>query len=128
MTVVHPLLSQPIVEHFLGLSAFDLTEARRDRALVRRAYAGRLPATLLERRGKGCVTAYYGRMIARSLPFLRAYLLDSILAAKGVFARDRLEAVLDEHFLMQTNAYAEIFCALFAERWARGWEAIIASG
>ena len=128
MTVVHPLLSQPIVEHFLGLSAFDLTEARRDRALVRRAYAGRLPATLLERRGKGCVTAYYGRMIARSLPFLRAYLLDSILAAKGVFARDRLEAVLDEHFLMQTNAYAKIFCALFAERWARGWEAIIASG
>ncbi|QJU60279.1 hypothetical protein HL653_23345 [Sphingomonas sp. AP4-R1] len=127
MTVVHPLLSQPIVEHALALSALDLTQARRDRALIREAYAHRLPAILVDRRGKGSITAYYGRMLARSVDVLRAYLLDGVLMGNGILDRAAVERVLDEDAIMLTNVYAEIFAMLFAERWARGWLSIIAS-
>jgi asparagine synthase (glutamine-hydrolysing) len=128
MTTIHPLFSQPIVERVLGLSALELTCATRDRALIRKAYARRLPELLLERPNKGCVSATYGRMLAASLPFLRDYLLGGMLAAEGILDRPALKAALTAEILMQQNIYAEIYVALFMERWVRGWTARMLPG
>jgi len=127
MRVVHPLMSQPLLEQILPIPTIDLTEGRRDRALVRRAYRSRLPELLIDRRGKGCLTAFYGRMLAMSAPFLRAYLLDGVLAENGLLQTDRLDALLDADTLMRTNAYTEIIVILVMERWARDWSARIAA-
>ncbi|UAK25469.1 asparagine synthase-related protein [Sphingomonas nostoxanthinifaciens] len=124
MRIVHPLLSQPLLEHILPLSALALTEGKRDRALIRAAYAGRLPATLLERRGKGSVTSYYGRMLAASADFLRSYFHDGLLSRNHLLDRDALDAVLDPYVLMQHNRYTEILVLVLMERWARGFEAL----
>lgn len=121
MTVVHPLLSQPLLEHVLPIPALDLTCARRDRAMIRQAYAGRLPDLLLERRGKGCLTPFFGRMLAASVPFLRDYLLGGVLEQHHVLDRPRVAAVLDADHILQTNCYTEIFVALLMEHWARAW-------
>ncbi|SDA36911.1 asparagine synthase-related protein [Sphingomonas sp. NFR15] len=121
MTVLHPLMSQPLLEHVLPLSALDLTQGKRDRAMVRAAYVGRLPPTLLERRGKGCLTPFFGRMLAASTPFLRDYLLGGALVQNGVLDPASAAAVLDPDHLMQTNSYTEIFVALLMEHWARAW-------
>jgi asparagine synthase (glutamine-hydrolysing) len=123
MASIHPLVSQPLVERVLALSALELTRATRDRALIRTAYAHRLPPSLIARQSKGCVSATYGRMLASSLPYLRAYLLDGLLAATGVLDRKAVEQLLDVDILMQHNIYAEIYAAIFMERWARGWTA-----
>lgn len=119
--VVHPLMSQPVIEHVLGLSARTLVQGRRDRALVRLAFADQLPASLVHRRGKGSLTAHFGLMLTRSLPVLRDHLLDGALAAAGLIDRRRLEAVLDTDHLTRFDPYAQLFATLLVERWARGW-------
>lgn len=127
MSVRHPLMSQPLLERVLPLSALALTHARRDRAMIRVAYAGRLPPLLLERRGKGCLTPFYGRMLAASTPFLRDYLLGGVLVRQHLLNRAALAAVLDPDILMQSNVYTEIFVVLLLEHWARAWCDRIAS-
>lgn len=127
MTVRHPLMSQPLLEHVLPISALDLTYGKRDRAMIRHAYAGRLPPILLERRGKGCLTPFFGRMLAASIPFLRDYLLGGVLDQHHLLDRDSLETVLDPDHVMRTNCYTEIFVVLLMERWARAWRDRIAA-
>ena len=121
MSVAHPLMSQPLLEHVLPIPAVDLTEASRDRALARRAYAGRLPASVIGRHGKGVLTPYYGRRLAASTGFLRDYLLGGILAERRVIDLGRLEPILDPDHLMHSDHYAELLLAILAERWARVW-------
>ncbi|MCP8893176.1 asparagine synthase-related protein [Sphingomonas faeni] len=121
MTVRHPLMSQPLLEHVLPIPALDLTQGKRDRAMIRQAYAGRLPPILLERRGKGCLTPFFGRMLAASMPFLRDYLIGGVLDRHHVLDRETLAMVLDPEHVMRTNCYTEIFVVLLMERWARAW-------
>ncbi|MGF7151619.1 asparagine synthase (glutamine-hydrolyzing) [Sphingomonas zeicaulis] len=119
--VVHPLMSQPIIEHVLGLHARTLVQGRRDRALARSAFAKELPQSLIYRRGKGSLTAHFGLMLARSVPFLRNYLLDGALASAGLLDRCRLEVILERDHLTRFDPYAQIFATLLVERWSRGW-------
>lgn len=121
MDVAHPLLSQPLLERVLPIPAIILTDARRDRAMIRATYAGRLPPALLERHGKGLLTAHYGRRLAASTDFLRDYLLGGLLAAERVIVPDRLAPLLDPEHLMRSDHYAGLLLALMAERWARIW-------
>lgn len=121
MTVLHPLMSQPLLEHVLPFSTIDLTQAKRDRAMIRAAYRTRLPPILLERRGKGCLTPFFGRMLVASTLFLRDYLLGGVLVQHQVLDPASTAAVLDPDHLMQTNSYTEIFVALLMEHWARAW-------
>jgi len=122
MTVVHPLLSQPLIEHVLAIDVFRLTEGKRDRALARRAIARLLPDVVTQRAGKGALTHFFGRSLAASTPFLQAYLLEGELAVHGVLDRTRLEPMLDRDFLMQFDCYGAILSALIMERWAREWK------
>lgn len=127
MTVLHPLMSQPLLEHVLPIPALDLTRGKRDRAMIREGYAHRLPQVLLDRRGKGCITPFFGRMLAASVHFLRDYLLGGLLVEQRVLDANRTAMVLDTDYLMQTNSYTEIFVALLIEHWARAWTDRIAA-
>ena len=121
--LIHPLLSQPLVEFCLGIPIDVLTGLRRDRALAREAFASRLPDALLHRRSKGDMTGHYGRWVSTSLPFLRTFLLDGRLAAQGVIDRDRLEAVLTPEQLAWGADYVSILFAAVLEAWVGHWEA-----
>ncbi|MGK2912338.1 MAG: asparagine synthase-related protein [Sphingobium sp.] len=121
MTVIHPLLSQPLVEYALGLSTLVLTQGRRDRALARAAFAHRLPQTLIRRRGKGSLSCFFGRSLAMSVPFLRDRLLGGALAQAGILDLPALERALDRDRLMQVDCYTELLSLLLLEQWARTW-------
>jgi asparagine synthase (glutamine-hydrolysing) len=125
--VVHPLLAQPIVEHCLALPVAALTAGGRGRALVRAAYQARVPRAVLTHRAKGDVTAHYGRALARSLPVLRPWLLDGVLAAQGLLDRSALEAALAPESLIGQGGYADILHLMVMERWARHWSAPMSS-
>ena len=122
LTVLHPLLSQPIVEHVLGISAWDLTGGRRDRLLARQAFTGRLPRDLVRRRGKGALTSHFGRRLARGVPFLRDFLLGGFLAEEGLLDRRTLEQALDPDHLMQFDCYGSLLTMMLVEQWARSWQ------
>lgn len=119
--LIHPLLSQPIVELALSISAADLTEGGRDRGLVRRAYADRLPQALLARRSKGVLSAYYGRMVSTSLPEIRPWLLEGPLVRAGLLDRDRLETRLDPDDLIWRGRYTDVTTAAAIQAWAAHW-------
>lgn len=123
--VVHPLLSQPIVETALVLPVTALTEGFRDRGLARRAFASNLPDVVVNRYGKGALTPYFGQCLVRSLPFLREFLLDGVLAKHDVIARNRLDAALRVAYLMQHDIYPELLWLVLTEHWARGWSALL---
>lgn len=119
----HPLLAQPVVETCLGLTLDQLTLGRRDRALARRAFADRLPAEIVERRSKGEITAYFGRMIADSLGALRPWLLDGALAGLGLLDRPAAERLLTRENLIWRGRYADLLIIIVFERWVRVWSA-----
>lgn len=119
--LIHPLLSQPIVEFMLGLSSVDLTRGGRDRALVREAFAGCLPQQVIGRRSKGVLSTHYERVLAKSLPQVRPFLLDGRLAQAGLVDRSRLEAMLTAEHLLWRGAAAPIMRLAAIEAWTRHW-------
>lgn len=121
----HPLLSQPVVEACLTIPAEQLALGR-DRGLARRAFADRLTPEIAARRSKGDLTAYYGRMIARSLPALRPWLLDGMLCAQGLLDRGCTDKALTAEQLIWRGGYREIMIAATMESWWRTWARRIA--
>lgn len=119
--IIHPLLSQPIVELGLSIPIADLTRGGESRALARAAFRDRLPDVVAERRSKGDVTAYYGRMIARSLEVIRPYLLRGRLAAAGLLAGPVLDAMLREEHLIWRGGYGDLLELIALEAWVRHW-------
>lgn len=119
--ILTPFLFQPIVEHCLAVPVPDLTAGGRERALARRAFAARLPVSVLERREKGEFSAFYHRVIADSLPFLRGYLLDGELAGAGLIDTDRFDRLLTVENLIWHADSAPIMAAATAEAWVRCW-------
>jgi asparagine synthase (glutamine-hydrolysing) len=124
--LLHPLLAQPVVETCLALSARQLTDGRRDRALARAAFRDRLPASVAERRSKGEMTAYYGRRLARGLDAVRPFLLEGRLAAEGIIDRSVLEPMLTVDRLIWRGGVGQIMLAAVFESWVRTWEARLA--
>lgn len=121
--LVHPLLHQPVQEAVLATPVIDLARGGQGRGLARDAFADQLPELVQTRRSKGDLTAYYGRMILRSLPTLRGYLLDGRLAAQGVLDRAEVEALLDPDQLIHVGDYPRLFEILALEAFVRHWEA-----
>lgn len=120
--LVHPLLHQPVQEAVLATPVIDLARGGQGRGLARDAFAEQLPDLVRTRRSKGDLTAYYGRMILRSLPTLRRYLLDGRLADQGVLERAEVEALLDPDQLIHIGDYPRLFEILALEAFVRHWE------
>ena len=124
--LLNPLLSQPVVEHCLGVPSYRLTLGERDRGLARYAFADRLPPAIAERRDKGDLSHFYGQVVRGSAPILSGFLLDGRLVAHGVLDRAALETDLDPaRLLWREGANAPLLAAVL-EAWARHWEGRIA--
>ncbi|WP_433948446.1 asparagine synthase-related protein [Brevundimonas diminuta] len=123
--VLHPLLTQPVMEHALAIPTDLLTRGEgevRDRALARRAFAHRLPDRIGQRRNKGDLTRYYGRINRLSLPLLRSLLLEGRLASHGVIDAAGLDAVLTPERLIWDDRHSRATLPAVVECWARCWE------
>lgn len=122
VSVIHPLLAQPVVEACLALPPAQLTLGRRDRALARRAFGDRLPEAITARRSKGEMTAFYGHLIADGLGILRPWLLDGRLAAMGLIDLDKAGEALTRESLAWRGGYVDIMTTAAIEGWVRAWE------
>ena len=125
--LAHPLLSQPVIELCLAIPATVLSAGETERSYARQAFAERLPPVILDRRSKGDISVFFGRSLAASLEFLRAFLLDGRLAAEGLIDRARLDAALSVEAMVWKDATVEILAAATLEAWVRQWEGWIAS-
>lgn len=91
---IAPLLSQPLVEICLAVPSWLWFDQGRNRALVRSAFAGRLPDTILRRRSKGTPESFVGEIFEAHHPTIRDMLLDGRLIREGLIDRKAVEAAL----------------------------------
>ncbi|GAA0634892.1 asparagine synthase-related protein [Brevundimonas lenta] len=117
---VNPLLSQPVMEAGLAMSTVDLTWGGRDRAAARAAFAAVLPPSILDRRSKGELGAYYGGAVAAHLAFLRDYLLGGALAEAGLIDPG-LEDRLTRDALLWRGGHSQLLSLALTEAWVRRW-------
>lgn len=92
--VVHPLLGQPILEACLAIPSWRWREGGRDRAMARAAFAGRLPAAIIERKVKGTPDPFCGEIVRVKRAELRDRLLDGQLAAHRILDPGAIEEAL----------------------------------
>jgi len=92
--VIHPLLSQPILETCLAVPSWRWREGGRDRSMVRAAFAGRLPAAIVDRKVKGTPDPFCGEIVHAKRAELRAQLLDGQLAAHRILDPGAIEEAL----------------------------------
>jgi asparagine synthase (glutamine-hydrolysing) len=121
--LLHPFLSQPVMEHCLAVPTDILALGERDRGFARQAFSSRLPRLIQERRNKGDLTRYYGRINQLSIPMLRAHLLKGRLAEAGVIDRDEFSAILSDERLIWDGQHNRIMLPAILESWARHWQA-----
>ncbi|QYC11448.1 asparagine synthase-related protein [Brevundimonas nasdae] len=119
--LLHPFLSQPVMEHCIALPADVLAAGGQDRAFARAAFAAILPDIVRQRRNKGDLTRHYGEINRLSLPLLRPLLIEGLLARNGVLDAARLEAELTPERLVWDGDYGRVVLLALLEVWAQAW-------
>lgn len=120
--MVHPLISQPIIELCLQIPSYVLTYGGVDRALLRNAFSDLLPAAITARTVKGGTASFMTELLIANLAFIRRYLLEGILAEHRILDLDRTAATLTEASLIrEKHMLFPVLNALQAEAWLRTW-------
>lgn len=122
--VVHPLISQPIIEQCLKIPTYVLIRGGVNRALVREAFADELPPEIAVRTSKGSTTNYLNRLLVENAEFVREYLLDGILISAHILDKQKLEDQLSEQALIRGSRLFDIFTAVRVETWLRNWAGV----
>ena len=120
--LLFPLLAQPVLELALSVPTPVLAGGNHARPFQRMAFAHRLPPLVRGRRAKGNVSVYLAQMMARSIPFLREYLLGGCLTDAGVLDRSKLDQVLDRDFMIGAAVGNDLVGAIAVEAWVRHWQ------
>src|SRR3546814_6943404 len=80
--MISSLLSQPIVEYFLGIPPWEACEGGVDRSVARRAFAQDLPIAVTARSGKGSPDGFVGHYIDTHRTEIFERLMDGTLDRK----------------------------------------------
>jgi asparagine synthase (glutamine-hydrolysing) len=119
--LIHPLLSQPVVEACLAIPSYRLASGAGDRAFAREVFRDWLPPPVRDRRDKGDATNYYRRAVSENLAWLRAFLLDGTLVAHGFLDGPGIDQALREENLIWSDTSRLVVVYASFEAWARYW-------
>ncbi|NCT81616.1 MAG: hypothetical protein GXC94_00575 [Comamonadaceae bacterium] len=115
--LVHPLLSQPLIELCLALPTFTLTRGGRGRALARHAFVDRMPPEIANRRSKGGTEDHVVAVLQRSLPLVKSVLMEGWLVRKGLLDPASVEAALSGRPSANGASVAEVHACFAMEAW-----------
>ncbi len=88
---IHPLVSQPVLECCLQIPTYILSHGGTDRTIARAAFRNALPPEIAERSSKGAVNQFFYDAIYGNREHIRPFLLDGLLADRGLLDRFELE-------------------------------------
>jgi asparagine synthase (glutamine-hydrolysing) len=124
LDLVHPLISQPVIECCLRIPTYVLARGGVGRALVREAFRDELPPEIATRFSKGGTTNYFNRLLIENVEFLQEYLLDGMLVSARILDKRRLEEQLSEQALIRPRRLIDIYTAVRVETWLRSWAGV----
>lgn len=119
--VLHPLLSQPIVEACLAIPSWEWRAGGIDRAVAREAFAPDLPQAIARRRTKGGPDAFCAQVVDHHRARIRARLLEGRLAGFGLIDRTALEAALRDGRPTTSDENVRILDLVDTEAWLDAW-------
>lgn len=119
--VVHPLVSQPIVELCLAIPTWQQCKGGVDRAIARRAFASALPLELVERRGKGSPQGFAFEIFRHFHAQIRERLLDGQLVQHDILDRVALETALAPAAQHDSSAMLRLSLLVDTEAWISHW-------
>jgi len=117
---IAPLLSQPLVEACLGIPSWLWIKGGRDRSVARAAFGAHVPASLIQRTGKGGPGQFVHSIYSRHRETVIAQLRDGFLARSGVLDMQYLEHPHDPTWRGQADAQ-KLLEFLIAENWCQWW-------
>ncbi len=120
--VEHPILAQPVVELALGLPMEALLSGSDDRILFRRALAGRIPQSIVERHAKGDHSGIYQLGLQANHSAVEELLMEGWLAANQLVRRESLREELSQAAQGHTPNLWPILNAVATELWVRSWK------
>lgn len=118
-----PLLSQPLMEECLKIPTYSLLLDGRKRGLARSAFSELVPTDILNRELKGQTTHHGLGLLDRSLPFMKALLLDGELAQRNLINPQALKPILSRQIPVSDSNFFPLLACLAAEVWVRSWSA-----
>lgn len=121
--IVHPLLSQPVIELCLRIPTYELTRGGRGRALARRSFAHTLPAEVTNRRAKGGMEEFSTTVLMNNRALARSLLLDGQLGRRGLVDLGRVERALADRPVGFHAHVGEIHRLVAIEAWLARWTA-----
>jgi asparagine synthase (glutamine-hydrolysing) len=120
--LVHPLLSQPLIELCLQIPTYILAHGGHPRALARVAFADDLPPEIAQRLTKGAGSGYRSGLIEALRAPLRHYLLGGLLAESGLLDLESLDRALAPTSAPSRHwQIIKLLECLNAEAWLRAW-------
>jgi asparagine synthase (glutamine-hydrolysing) len=122
--VVHPLMSQPLIELCLRLPVYLLSHAGVSRGLARKAFEGRLPDLVRLRMTKGEATRYFVDQLRLNRSLLLDCLMDGELVAHRIVERRDVETFLREDQFLTHPAGRMILVYYAIEAWLRTWKTL----
>ncbi len=121
LPVMHPLLSQPVLERALAIPSWMLAFGSMNRGLARQAFAERLPASIRRRDAKGAATIFYSKAALANLDYLRDLLLGGALSEAGLVDDEVLDTLLTRDGLFHSSISHSLMLLASCEAWLRAW-------
>lgn len=125
--IVHPLLSQPLLELSLRLPVYQLCAHGITRGLARLAFRDVLPDPIRTRLTKGYASGYFSQQIEANLPVIKDALLGGALVQTGLLAPQMIEPVLKSGQHRIDSSGKRLLILYTIESWLRSWQAAWAS-
>ena len=117
--VIHPLLSQPLIELCLKIPVWQLCLGGINRGLARMAFTADLPEQIRRRTTKGEATQYFARQLSRNWETVSAALSDGCLMEAGLLGRDELDRLLADRAMMAPSTFRDLLQLYTLEAWMR---------
>lgn len=125
LAVIHPLVSQPIMECSLRIPTWRQCTGGYDRSIARRAFADALPSAVVLRRTKGSPQGFTYQIFEHYRPQIRDRLLDGHLMKNGILDREAVDGVFRSGRQVTGAEMMRLLMLVDTEAWVRHWSAKI---
>ncbi len=123
--VVHPLISQPLIELCLRIPAYQLCAGGESRGLARRAFDGALPDIIRHRATKGSAARYYRNQSTAHRQQLAEALLDGELVRQDILDRRAVELFFARRDDERHDFGHMVLIYYVIEAWLRSWTRLL---
>lgn len=125
ITVVSPLITQPVAMACLRVPSWRWTRDGRNRVAARDAFRGLLPPSVIDRRDKGAPDSFLIELIEARRPQIEAMLTRGMLADLGLVEPSAISQALQPARLARGRDYGRLMQLVDAEAWTRSWSSPI---